>query len=69
MMLIVNAGKVPRWVVTPLPLDSCAKLRFQVLDDNREKVLEKLAGWDWLPSPCGTLPRITHNGMEAAKFV
>jgi hypothetical protein len=61
-------GCMGAWVVTPLPLDSCARFRFQVLDKDCEKVLEKLAGWDWLPSPCGTLPRITHKGMEAASL-
>jgi hypothetical protein len=54
------------WVVTPLPLDSCANLRFQLLDKDRDKVLEKLASWEYLPSLCSSFPRITANGMEAA---
>jgi hypothetical protein len=59
-------NRMGAWVINPMPLDANAKLRFQVLDDNREKVLEKLAGWDWSPSLCGTFPRICLDGMKPA---
>jgi hypothetical protein len=52
------------WVVSPMPLDASARLRFQVLDESREKVLEILSSWDWSPAFCGMLPRITLNGMR-----
>ena len=55
------------WVTTPLPLaDSAKGIRFQVLDSAREKVLERLASWDWSLAWCGSVPRITPHGMQPA---
>jgi hypothetical protein len=62
-------NRMGAWVINPMPLDANAKPRFQVLDDNREKVLEKLAGWDWSPSLCGTFPRICFDGMKPGQRV
>ena len=59
-------GRMGGWVVNPMPLDSNARFRFQVLDKDRDKVLEILSSWDWFPSLCGSQPRITINGMEPA---
>ena len=57
------------WVTTPLPLDASAKgIRFQVLDSAREKILERLASWDWSLTWCGSVPRITHKGLEQASL-
>jgi hypothetical protein len=53
-------------VINSLPLDPNAKLRFQVLDVDREKVLEKLASWEWPAVFVASLPRVTFNGMQAA---
>jgi hypothetical protein len=54
------------WVINPLPLDDNAKLRFQVMDVDRDRVIEKLSSWDWSPTLVGFHPRITSRGMEAA---
>ena len=54
------------WVVSPLPLDDKARLRFQVMDTDRDRVIEKLSSWDWSPAFVGILPRITPQGMQAA---
>ena len=54
------------WVVSPLPLDDKAKLRFQVMDTDRDAVISKLASWDWAPVPVSVMPRITPRGMQAA---
>jgi len=54
------------WVTSPLPLDDKAKLRFQVMDSDRDAVISKLASWDWSPVPVSFLPRITPQGMQAA---
>lgn len=51
----IAAELVSAWVVSPLPLDGNAKLRFQVLDSNRYQVIE---------SP---LPRICLDGMKPAR--
>jgi hypothetical protein len=59
-------NRMGAWVINPMPLDSGAKLRFQVLDGDREKVLEKLSSWDWSPAFCGTFPRICFDGMKPA---
>jgi hypothetical protein len=53
------------WVVLPLPLDDGAKIRFQVLDSDRDAVISKLASWDWAPVPVSSHPRITSRGWEA----
>jgi len=49
-----------------MPLDDNGKLRFQVMDSNRDAVISKLASWDWAPVPVSVLPRITPQGMQAA---
>ena len=54
------------WVVSPLPLDDKAKLRFQVMDTDRDWLIEKLSSWGWSPWPVSALPRITPRGMQAA---
>ena len=49
-----------------IPLRDDEKLKFQVLDENRSQVLEKLSQWGWGCTLCSNLPRITSRGMEAA---
>ena len=41
-------------------------MRFEVLNDEREQVLEKLAAWDWHPRPCDMGVRIIPMGNGAA---
>jgi hypothetical protein len=40
-------------VTNPMPLADGSRLRFQLLDSNRDAIISKLAGWGWLPIPCG----------------
>jgi hypothetical protein len=49
-------------VVNPMPLADGAKLRFQVLNDHRQAILEKLSSWGWFPAMCSTGPRFMPNG-------
>ena len=55
-------AKMGAWVVSPMPLDDSAKLRFQVLDADRDKVLEKLSSWNWSPALLSTGPRFCIDG-------
>src|SRR5262245_54469938 len=59
-------GMEGAWVTSPLPLDGQAKLRFQVLDGDRNRVLQQLRDWNWEPAFVSILPRVTFNGMAAA---
>jgi hypothetical protein len=52
------------FVVSPLPLADHAPLRFQVLDDDRDFILSKLASWNYLPALKNTVPRMTNRGPE-----
>ena len=61
-------ARMGAWCVSPMPLDNNAKLRFQVMDSDRDVVISKLASWDWLPVPCSSFPRITHGGWMAAQI-
>jgi hypothetical protein len=61
-------ARMGAWCVSPMPLDNNAKLRFQVMDADRDVVISKLASWDWLPVPCSSFPRITHGGWMAAQI-
>ena len=49
-----------------MPLDDNARLRFQVLDADRQEVLEQLSQGDWSPIFCGTAPRIGFDGWKLA---
>ena len=52
-------------VINPMPLPDDKRLRFQVLDTDRHKVLERLC-WNWGPICCGTMPRVCFDGMKFA---
>jgi hypothetical protein len=53
-------------VICALPLRSDQNLRFQVLDEQRGSVLEKVSLWGWFPVLCGTVPRFTTKGAVPA---
>jgi hypothetical protein len=58
------------WVVSPLPLDDNAPLRFQVMDSNRDAVISKLASWDWALFPsafCRVLRRAGGKQRQSTK--
>jgi hypothetical protein len=50
------------FVLSPMPLSDDAKLRFQVLDDDREFLLGKISSWGWSPTLQGAVPRFTPQG-------
>jgi|SRR5262245_3745536 len=54
------------FVINPMPLGDKARLRFQVLDKDKNAIIEKLMSWNWYPIYCNCLPRVTPVGMEAA---
>jgi hypothetical protein len=56
------------WVTSPMPLDGNSKLRFQVLDQDRNAVVEKLSSWNWSPSFVSALPRICPDGWKLASL-
>jgi hypothetical protein len=56
------------WVTSPMPLDNGAKLRFQVLDTDRNAVVEKLSSWNWSPAFVSILPRVCPDGMKLASL-
>jgi hypothetical protein len=56
------------WVTNPMPLDADGRLRFQVLDKDRNAILEKLASWDWSPVLVSAFPRVCPDGMRSASL-
>jgi hypothetical protein len=54
------------WVVSPLPLDDSARLRFQVLDSCRNEVVQLLRDWGWQPTFRSVLPRVSYTGLQGA---
>src|SRR5262245_6771030 len=54
------------WVTSPLPLDDNAKLRFQLLDMERNHVLQTVKDWGWNPVCLSVLPRVHTTGLIAA---
>jgi hypothetical protein len=53
------------WVVNPQPL-SDDKMKFEVLNSQRESILAKLASWDWNPRPCCAGSRFVPTGNSAS---
>jgi hypothetical protein len=56
--------KLGAWVTSPLPLDDNYALRWQVLDCDREAVLEKASSWGWNATLKHCIPRFTGRGPE-----
>src|SRR5262245_42174677 len=54
------------WVTSPLPLDDNARLRFQLLDMERNHVIQTLKDWGWNPVCLSVLPRVHSTGLIAA---
>jgi hypothetical protein len=52
------------WVTNPQPLQD-DRLRFEVLDDQREPILAKLGSWNWSPRPCCAGSRFIPKGNGA----
>jgi hypothetical protein len=56
------------WVSSVMPLAADANLRFQILDKDRDAILEKLASWDWASVLVSSYPRICNGGWEAGSI-
>jgi hypothetical protein len=54
------------WVESPMPLDDHAKLRFQILDSERNRILQTLRDWGWEPAFVGIKPRVHFSGFIGA---
>ena|SRR5262245_892783 len=54
------------WVVSPLPLDDTRKLRLQISDIERNRVLQVIRDWGWDPVFVSVLPRICTTGLIGA---
>lgn len=64
--LTIELQKMGASVISPLPLDENSKLKFQMLDAERDKVITQLCEWGWIPAHVSPLPRVTTNGLVAA---
>src|SRR5262245_29922165 len=53
-------------VICLLPLSPGQNLRFQVLDTDREAILERVSLWGWSPTLCNSVPRFTPQGPQPA---
>jgi hypothetical protein len=54
------------WVTSPLPLDEHAKLRVQIKDIDRNRIIQWLRDLGWEPVFVSILPRICTTGLIAA---
>ena len=62
--IVEELRRLGAWVTDAAPLQS-ERLRFEILDDQVEAVLEKLSTWEWSCRPCGTGTRIVPSGNAA----
>jgi hypothetical protein len=56
------------WITSPMPLGPGERLRFQVTEEMRYQILDKLGSWGWLPRLLSTYPRVTSRGLEPASL-
>jgi|SRR6516225_915489 hypothetical protein len=54
------------WVTSPLPLDDGKRLRFQLLDGDKNRVLQAISDLGFEPRFVSILPRVTFVGLAAA---
>jgi hypothetical protein len=54
------------WVTSPLPLDADAKLRVQIKDIDRNRIIQWLKDLGWDPVCVSVLPRICATGLIGA---
>src|SRR5262245_11320908 len=65
------AGELHRlgaWVISPMPLADNQSLRWQVLDVDREAILEKVSSWGWSAALKCTVPRFTARGPSPSSI-
>ncbi len=65
LSMMEELQRLGAWVVNPQPLRD-DKMKFEVLNDQRESVLAKLASWDWNPRPCDMGARFIPSGNGAS---
>jgi hypothetical protein len=56
------------WVTSPLPLDEHARLRVQIKDIDRNRIVQVLRDWGWAPMFVSVLPRICSTGLIGASI-
>jgi hypothetical protein len=54
------------WVTSPLPLDEHAKLRVQIKDIDRNRIIQWLRDLGWEPVCVSVLPRVCNTGLIGA---
>jgi hypothetical protein len=54
------------WVTSPLPLDADAKLRVQIKDIDRNRIIQWLKDLGWDPVCVSVLPRVCTTGLIGA---
>jgi hypothetical protein len=54
------------WVASPLPLDDHAKLRVQIKDIDRNRIIQWLRDLGWEPVCVSVLPRVCNTGLIGA---
>jgi hypothetical protein len=54
------------WVISPLPLDDHARLRVQIKDIDRNRIIQVLKDWEWDPVFVSVLPRVCTTGLVGA---
>ena len=62
--IVQEIHRLGGWVTNPQPLQD-DRLRFEVLDTQREPVLAKLADWNWSPRLCCAGSRFVPKGNGA----
>jgi hypothetical protein len=62
--IMTEITRLGGWTVNPQPLQD-DRLRFEVLDTQREPILAKLASWDWSPRLCSAGSRFIPKGNGA----
>jgi hypothetical protein len=60
---LVKLGRC--YVTSSLPLNDDRPLRFEVISDSSEAILNQLASWGWKARPCGAGERFVLTGNAA----
>src|SRR5262245_64639266 len=50
-------------VINPLPLDDNSKLRFQMLDSDKDRIITEICSWGWTPQYVQAHPRFSYAGL------
>jgi hypothetical protein len=56
-------------VISPLPLDTGAKLHFRVAENKRAMVIDTLRDWEWSPIMLSSGPQFNLDGSTPLSFV